>query len=130
MAVFLVAENSRARSFVTLKRFSEGTGGFTLPTVAHLPIYQLLTRRFGGNTKEYKEYLIRNKNKRDSEKKKMTGKKCRADGEAPGLSAFSLMTTDCLLWHLMTLLCHPRDWQRSVLDCKWSLFSPLYSQAV
>ena len=59
----------------------------------------------------------------------MTGKKCRADGEAPGLSAFSLMTTDCPLWHLMTLLCHPRDWQRSVLDCKWSSLLSVLKQS-
>ena len=82
-----------------------------------------------GNTKEYKENVIRNKNERDSQHRKMTGKKCGADGEAPGLSAFSLMMKDCPSRHLMALLCNPRDGQRLILDCERGLFSPLYSQA-
>ena len=104
-----MAENSRARPFVALKRFSEGMGSLTASRMSYplwfISLHLSFSRRFGGswrstgNTKEYKENLIRNKNERDSEQRKMTGKKCGADGEAPGLSVFSLMMKDCSSWH-------------------------------
>lgn len=75
IAIPLVAENSRARPFMTLKCYSEGMRGLIASRTSYTPwfisIHLSLSQKFGGswrstgNTKEYKEKLLGNKNERD-----------------------------------------------------------------